>query len=252
MITQEIAMVGKKQIRTFSAFGRASIASRIRPRPMIQIADLAVVSGLHNSRQRRVDCICPNGISHEQNFFVQMIFLDVAENEVRHSIWVVHPGGSALNSDFEPDAEQESQSVCGIKFRSGLKLASQLPEPIFTPATNAVGLNGYRGPTLNLPGNTMLFGPNVTELLFGLVDPIGEGVPVDPGLYLTGLHFDLDLPDIEGVEITGLELHMDISLAPQWNQKFVVMSHVPEGGGSAVALLALGLVALTGYRYVAA
>jgi hypothetical protein len=45
---------------------------------------------------------------------------------------------------------------------------------------------------------------------------------------------------------------MDISLAPQWNQKFVVMSHVPEGGGSAVALLALGLVALTGYRYVAA
>src|SRR4030095_15581170 len=30
---------------------------------------------------------------------------------------------------------QESQSVCGIKLPSGLKLASQLPEPIFTPAT---------------------------------------------------------------------------------------------------------------------
>lgn len=32
---------------------------------------------------------------------------------------------------------QKSQSVCGIKLPSGLKLASQLPEPIFTPATKA-------------------------------------------------------------------------------------------------------------------
>ena len=58
---------------------------------MIEITDLAVVACLHDSRQRRVDCLCPNGISHERNFFVQMISLDVAENEVRHSIWIVHP-----------------------------------------------------------------------------------------------------------------------------------------------------------------
>jgi len=32
---------------------------------------------------------------------------------------------------------QESQSVCGIKLPAGLQLASQLPEPIFTPATKA-------------------------------------------------------------------------------------------------------------------
>ena len=32
---------------------------------------------------------------------------------------------------------RESQSVCGIKLPSGLKQASQLPEPIFTPATKA-------------------------------------------------------------------------------------------------------------------
>jgi phosphoribosylaminoimidazole-succinocarboxamide synthase len=32
---------------------------------------------------------------------------------------------------------QESQRVCGIKLPTGLKLASQLPEPIFTPATKA-------------------------------------------------------------------------------------------------------------------
>jgi phosphoribosylaminoimidazole-succinocarboxamide synthase len=32
---------------------------------------------------------------------------------------------------------QESQSVCGIKLPVGLKQASQLPEPIFTPATKA-------------------------------------------------------------------------------------------------------------------
>src|SRR6266436_7780535 len=32
---------------------------------------------------------------------------------------------------------QESQSVCGIKLPAGLKLASQLPEPICTPATKS-------------------------------------------------------------------------------------------------------------------
>src|SRR5713226_2249683 len=32
---------------------------------------------------------------------------------------------------------QESHSVCGIKLPAGLKLGSQLPEPIFTPATKA-------------------------------------------------------------------------------------------------------------------
>jgi phosphoribosylaminoimidazole-succinocarboxamide synthase len=32
---------------------------------------------------------------------------------------------------------QQSQSVCGIKLPSGLQPASQLPEPIFTPATKA-------------------------------------------------------------------------------------------------------------------
>ena len=32
---------------------------------------------------------------------------------------------------------QEGQSVCGIKLPTGLKLASPLPEPIFTPATKA-------------------------------------------------------------------------------------------------------------------
>src|SRR5439155_3878871 len=32
---------------------------------------------------------------------------------------------------------QESQSVCGVKLPQGLKLASQLPTPIFTPATKS-------------------------------------------------------------------------------------------------------------------
>jgi len=32
---------------------------------------------------------------------------------------------------------QESQSVCGIKLPPGMQLASQLPEPIFTPATKS-------------------------------------------------------------------------------------------------------------------
>ena len=32
---------------------------------------------------------------------------------------------------------QQSQTVCGIKLPAGLKESSELPEPIFTPATKA-------------------------------------------------------------------------------------------------------------------
>src|SRR6266511_5294125 len=44
---------------------------------------------------------------------------------------------------------QESQSVCGIMLPAGLKLASQLPEPIFTPATKS-----EEGHDLNIDMNT--------------------------------------------------------------------------------------------------
>ena len=91
MITQKISMVRKEADKNILRFRARFDRVEDSAETMIQVADLAVVSGLHDSRQRRVDCFRPNGISHEGNFFVQMIFLDAAENDVRQSIWIVHP-----------------------------------------------------------------------------------------------------------------------------------------------------------------
>jgi len=116
--------------------------------------------------------------------------------------------------------------------------------PSVISSAYAVGPNGYVGPTLDLGGNTMLFGPNVTEILFGLCYAGDQR-----GLYLTGLHFDLTLPDIPSAEITGLRMHID----PNGNffgvsDKWQIVSSIPETGDAA-ALLGLGILAMLGLRH---
>ena len=60
---------------------------------------------------------------------------------------------------------QESQSVCGEKLPPGLKLASQLPEPIFTPATK-----NDAGHDLNIDMNACreILGNEMAERVRGL------------------------------------------------------------------------------------
>jgi len=60
---------------------------------------------------------------------------------------------------------QESQSVCGEKLPSGLQLASQLPQPIFTPATKS-----DEGHDLNIDMNTcrQILGSEMAERVRGL------------------------------------------------------------------------------------
>ena len=91
MIPQKIAMVRKKADKNVIGFRSRLDRVEDSSNTMIQVTDLAVVSSLHDSRQLRVDCVRPNGMAHEGNFVIQMIFLDAAENEVRHSIGIVHP-----------------------------------------------------------------------------------------------------------------------------------------------------------------
>jgi phosphoribosylaminoimidazole-succinocarboxamide synthase len=60
---------------------------------------------------------------------------------------------------------QESQSVCGEKLPPGLQLASQLPEPIFTPATKS-----EEGHDLNIDMNAccQILGGEMAERVRGL------------------------------------------------------------------------------------
>ena len=78
MIAHQIAMVRKKADKDILRFRSCFDSIKNSSKTMIQIADLPVVSCLYDSCERRVDCICPNGISHEWNFFIEMIFLDAA------------------------------------------------------------------------------------------------------------------------------------------------------------------------------
>jgi phosphoribosylaminoimidazole-succinocarboxamide synthase len=60
---------------------------------------------------------------------------------------------------------RESQSVCGLKLPAGLQLASQLPEPIFTPATKSDA-----GHDLNIDWNECrrILGNEIAERVCGL------------------------------------------------------------------------------------
>src|SRR5437899_4920320 len=61
--------------------------------------------------------------------------------------------------------DRESQSVCGLKLPAGLQLASQLPEPIFTPATKSDS-----GHDLNIDMNECrrILGNEIAERVRGL------------------------------------------------------------------------------------
>jgi phosphoribosylaminoimidazole-succinocarboxamide synthase len=60
---------------------------------------------------------------------------------------------------------QESQSVCGEKLPPGLKLASQLPEPIFTPATKS---DAGHDLNINMKECRQILGKKMAERVRGL------------------------------------------------------------------------------------
>src|SRR6266480_7428253 len=113
MITQKIAMVRKKADKNVLRFRARFDRVKDSAETTIQVANLAVVSGLYDSRQRRVDRVCPNRIAHEGNLFVQMIFLDAAKNEVRHSVGIVHPIERNWRSDRRMRADKRYEREKG-------------------------------------------------------------------------------------------------------------------------------------------
>jgi hypothetical protein len=105
-----------------------------------------------------------------------------------------------------------------------------------------VGVNGYQGPVTHVSGGG-ISNPHVTEILFGLAYPVPLFSGAHQELFLTGLHFDLTLPDMNGVEITGLKLHFDPNAAHPWNNHWAIRNHVPETG-STLCLLCLASLPL--------
>ena len=116
------------------------------------------------------DVIMPNGIPRKGEVLTQISYFWFAQTESFQPNHLISHAGDPLPTGLQPFATQltgrsmvvkkakplaiecvvrgylagsgwkeyrESQTVCGIKLPAGLKESSELPEPIFTPATKA-------------------------------------------------------------------------------------------------------------------
>ena len=116
------------------------------------------------------DVIMPNGIPRKGEVLTQISYFWFAQTESFQPNHLISHAGDPLPASLQPFAGQlagrsmvvkkakplaiecvvrgylagsgwkeyrESQTVCGIKLPAGLKESSELPEPIFTPATKA-------------------------------------------------------------------------------------------------------------------
>src|SRR5882724_10685255 len=116
------------------------------------------------------DVIMPNGIPRKGEVLTQISYFWFAQTEPFQPNHLISHAGDALPTNLRPFADklaarsmivkkakplaiecvvrgylagsgwkeyQTRQSVCGIKLPPGLKNSSQLPEPLFTPATKA-------------------------------------------------------------------------------------------------------------------
>jgi phosphoribosylaminoimidazole-succinocarboxamide synthase len=116
------------------------------------------------------DVVMPNGIPRKGEVLTQISYFWFAQTESFQPNHLISRAGDPLPSNLQPFARQlagrsmivkkaaplaiecvvrgylagsgwkeyrERQTVCGIKLPAGLKESSELPEPIFTPATKA-------------------------------------------------------------------------------------------------------------------
>src|SRR5690349_24002523 len=116
------------------------------------------------------DCIMPNGIPRKGEVLTQISYFWFAQTQNFQPNHLISHAGEPLPADLKPFAPQlegrsmivkkakplaiecvvrgylagsgwkeyrANQTVCGIKLPPGLQESSELPEPIFTPATKA-------------------------------------------------------------------------------------------------------------------
>lgn len=116
------------------------------------------------------DCIMPNGIPRKGEVLTQISYFWFEQTQAFQTNHLISHAGDPLPANLQPFADKltgrsmvvkkanplaiecvvrgylagsgwkeyrEKQTVCGIKLPPGLKESSELPEPIFTPATKA-------------------------------------------------------------------------------------------------------------------
>src|SRR4029450_9012727 len=111
MAPEETAMVGKKTDENVLGVWSRCDCIENSPEAIVQISDLPVITRLHDFRWCRINCVRPNRVPHKRNFFVKMIFLDLAENCLWQSIGIIHPVEGNRRSQWwmRPDERHKSE-----------------------------------------------------------------------------------------------------------------------------------------------
>ena len=116
---------------------------------------------------------------------------------------------------------QESQSVCGIKLPAGLKQASKLPEPIFTPATKA---DTGHDENIDMERCSEIVGNEIAERVKGLsleIYSAGRDHAEKKGIILADTKFEFGLVD-------GHLILIDEVLTPD-SSRYWPADHYAEG-----------------------
>ena len=104
---------------------------------------------------------------------------------------------------------QESQSVCGVKLPAGLKNASRLPEPIFTPAAKAE--MGEHDENISFEQTVAMIGPDLAERIRNISIALYEAaydIAAAKGIIIADTKFEF------GLSPEGTLVLMDEVLTP--------------------------------------
>ena len=116
---------------------------------------------------------------------------------------------------------QESQSVCGVKLPAGLKNASKLPEPIFTPAAKAE--MGEHDENINYEQVVKIVGPELASQIRDLSIAIykaAAAIALTKGIIIADTKFEFGLDD------QGTLTLMDEVLTPDSSRFWPAESYV--------------------------
>jgi phosphoribosylaminoimidazole-succinocarboxamide synthase len=118
---------------------------------------------------------------------------------------------------------QESQSVCGVPLPAGLKNASKLPEPIFTPAAKAAA--GEHDENISFEKVVELIGPDlaarIRDISLQLYKEAAK-IALDKGIIIADTKFEFGLDD------AGTLILMDEVLTPD-SSRFWPVEGYAEG-----------------------
>jgi phosphoribosylaminoimidazole-succinocarboxamide synthase len=119
---------------------------------------------------------------------------------------------------------QEAQSVCGIKLPAGLKNASKLPEPIFTPATKAEA--GAHDENISFEQTVALIGRDLAERVRAIAIRLyseAAAYALTKGIVIADTKFEF------GLDVDGTLTLMDEVLTPD-SSRYWPMESYREGG----------------------